>query len=79
MRRFYGFDFKGKSDWRFKENSSWMRLIQKWLSMVKKTAADSKTKGKKPGDMQPAWLMSVREWLLEFLSETTQFINMLWH
>ena len=39
------------------------------LAMMKKAAADSKNKGKKPGSTIPAWLIDLRERLVESYSD----------
>ena len=49
---------------------AWIHYVWKWSSIVKKTASDSKAKGKKPSSTPKLCsLIAVREKLLEFYSD----------
>ena len=48
------------------ENSPWIRSIQKCSLLIKKMAADLKTKGTKPRPVRDLRRKAGSEWLLEF-------------
>ena len=48
-RNIHALDLKGNSCLGDFKKTTWIRLIPKWLSLMQKMAADSKTKGKKSG------------------------------